>query len=156
MSIATPIPTVSDKGRRALRTAVQVALAFVSLAAFVPAITPLFGAPHSSNLAEYAAAAGGWITLVAGVIAWLMSLPAVDRILTVLGVGSVPASRVQVVLREIAAEVEAVLPEVAPLIEVVEPAAAPVIEKVEDIAAALSTAQPAPLAPLAPPVVPGL
>lgn len=153
MSTATPIPTVDDKGRRALRTAVQVALAFVSLAAYVPVIEPVFGAPHSSNLAEYAAGAGAWVTAVATIITIIMAIPAVDKRLTVLGVGSVPASRVQVVLRQVIEETEAAFQAGAPILEAAVPAAAPGIELAEDAVEAIKSqlADEAPTAPVAAP-----
>lgn len=147
---ASTLPPIADKGRRVLRTVVQTALAFVSLAAYVPVIEPLFGAPHSSNLAEYAAGAGVWITGTAAIITGVMAIPAVDRRLTVLGIGSVAPSRVQIVVREAAETAREVLDVAAPVLKAVEPKVAPEIQSLEDIVDTLAdapvpAAEPAPL-----------
>lgn len=147
---ASTLPPIADKGRRALRTAVQTALAFATLAGYVPVVEPLFGAPHSSNLAEYAGFAGVWITGTAAIITGIMALPAVDRRLTVLGIGSVAPSRVQIVVREAAETAREVLDVAAPVLKVAAPAAAPEIQSLEDIVDTLASApaaapEPAPL-----------
>lgn len=142
--MTSTIPTVSDRGRRALRTAVQVILAVASFATIYPTLVTAIGAPTGSRLGLWLGIIGVWLTVAAAVVAAVMAVPGVDKVLTVLGVGSISPRSVQVVLRDLAADVEPALEVAAPVIASVAPEVAPVIEKVEDIAAALVDPTPTP------------
>lgn len=146
------IPHISDKGRRALRTFLQVLGAFLSFAVVYPAIVHAIGAPTGSRVELWLATAGSWITIAATVITRLMAIPAVDQVLTLLGVGSIPRGQVQVSLKQLEAAGGAAGADALEQDEVA--ATAPAIEKLEDIEAALADPAPTPAAPAALPAAP--
>lgn len=75
------IPQVYDPLQRALRTALQVLLAFPSFALIYPAIVAAFGVPNTSRLGIYLTASVLWVAGAAAVISRLMAIPAVNDLL---------------------------------------------------------------------------
>ena len=93
MSKHIAVPDIANKGQRVLRTIVQVGIpAFLGFALVLPQIIDALGLPVDSKvyLALVGFAAG--VTAVAGAIARVMAIPAVDRWLTSIGLGSVKKS----------------------------------------------------------------
>lgn len=75
------IPDIADKARRAVRTGIQVALAFGTFAAVYPLIIEAVGAPANSTLGVWLGATVTWVTVAAGIISRIMSIPAVNDVL---------------------------------------------------------------------------
>lgn len=152
--MTTTIPAIPDKARRILRTVVQVVLAISSFAPLYPGLVTAFGAPTGSRVALWLGLIGTWLAIVAAVAAWVMSIPGVDRVLTVLGVGSISPRSVQIVLRDAAAQIEPVLEQAGPVLAVLAPETAAPIEKLEDIVDALADPTPVQLEQRAPAATP--
>jgi hypothetical protein len=85
--VTTTIPQVSDPWKRVARSVVQVVLAFLSFAAVFPAIVAAVGVPHGSNVAVWLATAATWVTIVSGALTRIMAIPAVNTLLTQIGLG---------------------------------------------------------------------
>lgn len=83
------------KGKRVLRTLVQVAIpSFLSFALVLPLIIEALGLPVDSELRLWLIAVAGGVTAVAGGIARVMAIPAVNAWLIKVGLGSVPQDAV--------------------------------------------------------------
>lgn len=90
MSKHLAVPDIVNKGQRVLRTIVQVGIpAFLAFALVLPKIIEALGLPVDSQLYIALVAFAGAITATAGAIARIMAIPAVDRWLTSIGLGSV-------------------------------------------------------------------
>ncbi len=85
--MTTTIPQIFDAWKRVGRTVVQVVLAFLSFAAVFPLIVGAVGAPHGSNVALWLTTAVTWVTIVAGALTRVMAIPAVNSLLTPIGLG---------------------------------------------------------------------
>ena len=95
MSKHLAVPDIVNKGQRVLRTIVQVGIpAFLGFALVLPQIIEALGLPVDSQvrLALVGFAAG--VTAIAAALTRIMAIPAVDRWLTSIGLGSVKKSDV--------------------------------------------------------------
>ena len=89
------VKTAADiwyKGKRVLRTLVQVAIpSFLSFAFVLPLIIEALGLPVDSELRLWLLAVAAGVTAVAGAITRVMAIPAVNAWLIKIGLGSVPS-----------------------------------------------------------------
>ena len=84
-------PEIWYKGKRVLRTIVQVGIpAFLGIAVVIPQVIEALGLPVDSAVHLWLVAVAGGITAVAGAIARVMAIPAINTWLTKIGLGSVP------------------------------------------------------------------
>lgn len=84
------------KGKRVLRTLVQVAIpAFLSFAFVLPLIIEALGLPVDSELRLWLLAVAAGVTAVAAGITRVMAIPAVNAWLIKIGLGSVPQSALE-------------------------------------------------------------
>lgn len=85
--------TIWYKGKRVLRTLVQVAIpSFLSFAFVLPIIIEALGLPVDSELRLWLFAVAAGVTAVAGAISRIMAIPVVNAWLTKIGLGTVPQS----------------------------------------------------------------
>lgn len=132
------LPVITDRGRRVLRTTVQVGIpAFLLLAVLLPVALDALKIPDGSKLHVVLYGTAAVITAAAALLTHLMASPRFDAVLTVLGIGSVPSSQVQLSLREGVTETADVFQALAPEIEAALPASTAVLEPVEDAVAAI-------------------
>ncbi|MBP0456261.1 hypothetical protein [Streptomyces montanisoli] len=75
---------MSDKTKRAIRTAIQTLLA---VAAVLPALAAVLADSELAVAAPWLIAAAGSAAAVAGVVARVMASPVVERVLARLGIG---------------------------------------------------------------------
>lgn len=95
---ATNLPTIAHPVQRTIRTAVQVLAGFASVVLTYQAVLqPLLGTPNRDSALGWAATVAGQVVLIATVIAYVMTIPAVDTFLTAIGIGSVPRSEIALV-----------------------------------------------------------
>ena len=78
------------KGKRVIRTLFQVAAGFIVSAPTVIQIIAAIGADPSTHLGMTLAAIGAATTTIAGVLARIMAVPAINQWLVNIGLGSVP------------------------------------------------------------------
>lgn len=98
MSKHLAVPDIINKGQRVLRTIVQVGIpAFLGFALVLPQIIEALGLPVDSELRLWLVGVAAAVTAVAGAIARVMAIPAVNLWLTHIGLGSVPKSAARVV-----------------------------------------------------------
>jgi len=84
------------KTQRVLRTLVAVGIpAFLSFALVLPLIIDALGLPVTSGLYGWLIGAAAIVTAVAGAITRVMAIPAVNRWLTRVGLGSVPRAELE-------------------------------------------------------------
>lgn len=89
--MTTTVPEILFKAQRVLRTIVQVGIpAFLGFALILPQIIEAAGLPVDSSVRLWLVAAAAIVTAVAGAIARIMAIPAVNSWLTNIGLGSVP------------------------------------------------------------------
>lgn len=87
------VPDIINKGQRVLRTIVQVGIpAFLGFALVLPQIIEALGLPVDSELRLWLVGVAAAVTAVAGAIARVMAIPAVNVWLTSIGLGSIPKS----------------------------------------------------------------
>lgn len=87
------VPDIVHTGQRVLRTVVQVGIpAFLAFALVLPKVIEALGLPVDSKLYLWLLGVAGAVTAVAGAIARVMAIPAVNLWLTQIGLGSVPKS----------------------------------------------------------------
>lgn len=96
--------TIWFQGKRVLRTIVQTGIpAFVTFAGILPTIIDALGLPVDAKLRLWLLAAAAIVTAVAGALARVMAIPAVNTFLTrYLGLGSVPKSEAPTALEKAA------------------------------------------------------
>lgn len=93
MSKHLAVPEIINKGQRVIRTVVQVGIpAFLGFALVLPQIIEALGLPVDSELRLWLVGVAAAVTAVAGAIARVMAIPAVNLWLTHIGLGSVPKS----------------------------------------------------------------
>lgn len=83
------------KGQRVIRTVMQVLVGFVVAAPTVTQVISAIGLDPASNTGAWLAGIGATTTLVAGALTRVMAIPAVNRWLVNLGMGSVPKSTIE-------------------------------------------------------------
>lgn len=94
--MTSTVPSIWYKTQRVLRTFVQVGIpAFLTFALVLPQIIEALGLPVDSGLRLWLVAVAAGVTAVAGAIARVMAIPAVNAWLTKIGLGSVPKSAVR-------------------------------------------------------------
>lgn len=94
--MATEAPDIWYKGKRVLRTIVQVGIpTFLAVALVIPQIIEALGLPVDSEIRLWLVAVAGGITAVAAALTRVMAIPAVNTWLTHIGLGSVPRSYVE-------------------------------------------------------------
>lgn len=94
--MTSTVPSIWYKTQRVLRTLVQVGIpAFLTFALVLPQIIEALGLPVDSELRLWLVAVAAGVTAVAGAIARVMAIPAVNAWLTKIGLGSVPKSAVR-------------------------------------------------------------
>lgn len=87
------VPDIWYKSKRVLRTLVQVGIpAFLTFALVLPQIIAALGLPVDGPVYLWLIGAAGVVTAVAGALARVMAIPAVNAWLTKIGLGSVPKS----------------------------------------------------------------
>jgi hypothetical protein len=87
------VPDIVNKGQRVLRTIIQVGIpAFLAIAVVLPQIIQALGLPVDSAVYLWLIGFAGAVTAVAGALARVMAIPAVDTWLTSIGLGSVKKS----------------------------------------------------------------
>lgn len=90
------VPDIVNKGQRVLRTIVQVGIpAFLGFALVLPQIIDAAGLPVDSDLRLWLVAAAAAVTAIAGGLSRVMAIPAVNKWLTSVGLGSVPKVQAQ-------------------------------------------------------------
>lgn len=94
--MTSTVPAIWYATQRVLRTIVQVGIpAFLTFALVLPQIIDALGLPVDSQLRLWLVAVAAVVTAVAGALARVMAIPAVNAWLMKIGLGSVPASAVQ-------------------------------------------------------------
>jgi predicted naringenin-chalcone synthase len=89
------VPDIWFKVQRVLRTVVQVGIpAFLTFAWVLPEIIDELGLPVDSDLRLWLLGLAAGVTAVAGALSRIMAIPAVNRWLVKIGLGSVPKSAV--------------------------------------------------------------
>lgn len=89
--MALNVPEIWYKSKRVLRTVVQVGIpAFITFALVLPQIIDAAGLPVDSALYIQLIAIAAGVTAVAGGLARIMAIPAVNAWLLNIGLGSVP------------------------------------------------------------------
>lgn len=83
---------ILDKGQRVIRTVLQVLIGFILAAPTITAMIEALGIDPATNIGGFLAAVGAGVTVVAGALSRVFSIPAVNQWLTKLGAGSVPKS----------------------------------------------------------------
>lgn len=91
---------ILDRGRRVARTIIQAAGAFLTLAPAYPALVAAIGAPKDSNVGVWLAASAVWVGTIAGIIARIMAIPAVNDLLAKVGLAGHSGATVPTVVVE--------------------------------------------------------
>jgi hypothetical protein len=90
------LPEIVHTGQRVLRTIVQVGIpAYLAFALVLPQIIEALGLPVDSQLRLWLVGVATGVTAVAGAIARVMAIPAVNAWLTRVGLGAAPKSSVK-------------------------------------------------------------
>ncbi len=96
MAVDIEVQDIWFKSQRVLRTLFQVGIpSFITFAAVLPVIINALGLPVDGPVYLWLIAAAGVVTAVAGALARVMAIPAVNQWLTKVGLGSVPKSEAQ-------------------------------------------------------------
>lgn len=78
------------KGQRVIRTTAQAAVGFIVAAPVITQIIDAIGLDPTTHMGGWLAAIGAGTTALAAVLSRVMTIPAVNRWLVTLGMGSVP------------------------------------------------------------------
>lgn len=97
--INKPVESVQEiwfKAQRVLRTVVQVGIpAFLGFALVLPQVIEAMGLPVDSELRGWLLAFAAGVTAIAGGLARVMAIPAVNAWLVKIGLGSVPKKAIE-------------------------------------------------------------
>lgn len=94
--VTNTVPEIWYKGKRVLRTVVQVGIpAFLTFAFVLPQIIEALGLPVESDLYLWLVGLAAGVTAVAAAITRIMAIPQVNAFLVKIGLGSVPAASVR-------------------------------------------------------------
>lgn len=92
---STEVPPIWHKSKRVIRTIVQTGVpTFIVFAAVLPQIIDALGLPIDNDVRLWLLAVAAGVTAVAGALARVMAVPAVNAWLVKIGLGSVPQSAV--------------------------------------------------------------
>lgn len=93
--VSTEVQDIWWKSQRVLRTIVQTGIpTFIVFAAVLPQIIDALGLPVDNDVRLWLLAVAAGVTAVAGALARVMAVPAVNAWLVKIGLGSVPQSAV--------------------------------------------------------------
>lgn len=94
--VSTEVQDIWWKSQRVLRTIVQTGIpTFIVFAAVLPQIIDALGLPVDNDVRLWLLAVAAGVTAVAGALARVMAVPAVNAWLVKIGLGSVPQSAIK-------------------------------------------------------------
>lgn len=93
--VSTEVQDIWFKSQRVLRTIIQAGVpTFIVFAAVLPQVIDALGLPVDNEVRLWLLAVAAGVTAVAGALARVMAVPAVNTWLVKIGLGSVPQSAV--------------------------------------------------------------
>ena len=93
--VSTEVQEIWFKSQRVLRTIIQAGVpTFIVFAAVLPQVIDALGLPVDNGVRLWLLAVAAGVTAVAGALARVMAVPAVNAWLVKIGLGSVPQSAV--------------------------------------------------------------